>query len=326
MKEEAKACMEQLDCNVVVVRHSGPKVLRLNLIEPSKAEPEVVVTGSTCKQIDIKEWNATKVPNVTPTSSPEHKSLQEQRTSSMSSIDLFNSPKFVSEIDWEPKEKKILPSPPEDHDFDRTDTESDSDNLSSFSASVSSQQCMEENFSSADEGSKHLKRGLRRSHRKTPSSISEVDGHPDYCRNMREIISVNKKSPANSPPLCTVCRHKSPVFGQPPKSFSYSELEQATCGFSQDNFLAEGGYGSVYKGVLPDGQFIAVKQHKAASSQGDREFCAEVHALSCAQHRNVVMLIGYCVEDERQILVYEYICNGSLDSHLYGTSLVPAHL
>jgi hypothetical protein len=61
-----------------------------------------------------------------------------------------------------------------------------------------------------------------------------------------------------------------------------------------------------------------VKQHKIASSQGDHEFCAEVEVLSCAQHRNLVTLIGYCVENQRRLLVYEYVCNGSLDRHLSG--------
>jgi serine/threonine protein kinase len=108
------------------------------------------------------------------------------------------------------------------------------------------------------------------------------------------------------------------VFGKPPRWFSYAELEHATGGFSRANFLAEGGFGSVHRGVLPDGQAIAVKQYKLASSQGDVEFCSEVEVLSCAQHRNVVMLIGFCVEDKRRLLVYEYICNRSLDTHLYG--------
>ncbi|KAL8242705.1 hypothetical protein R6Q59_013007 [Mikania micrantha] len=65
-------------------------------------------------------------------------------------------------------------------------------------------------------------------------------------------------------------------------------------------------------------RWLQVKQHKLASSQGDQEFCSEVEVLNCAQHRNVVMLIGFCIEDGRRLLVYEYICNGSLDSHLYG--------
>ncbi|EFJ28480.1 hypothetical protein SELMODRAFT_17682, partial [Selaginella moellendorffii] len=99
--------------------------------------------------------------------------------------------------------------------------------------------------------------------------------------------------------------------------FSYSELEFATGGFCNANFLAEGGYGSVHRGVLGDGIPVAVKQYKLASSQGDLEFCSEVEVLSCAQHRNVVMLIGYCIERKRRLLVYEFICNGSLDSHIY---------
>ncbi|WJZ80851.1 hypothetical protein VitviT2T_000728 [Vitis vinifera] len=104
----------------------------------------------------------------------------------------------------------------------------------------------------------------------------------------------------------------------PPRWFSYVELELATGGFLQANFLAEGGFGSVHRGVLPDGQAVAVKQYKLGSSPGDVEFCSEVEVLSCAQHRKVVMLIGYCIEDRRRLLVYEYRCNSSLDSHLYG--------
>lgn len=86
--------------------------------------------------------------------------------------------------------------------------------------------------------------------------------------------------------------------------------------------MAEGGFGSVHRGTLPDGQIIAVKQYKIASTQGDKEFCSEVEVLSCAQHRNVVMLIGLCVEDGKRLLVYEYICYGSLHSHLYGKSFL----
>lgn len=137
-------------------------------------------------------------------------------------------------------------------------------------------------------------------------------------KSVRKAVSLSRKAPPGPPPLCSICQHKAPVFGSPPRWFTYAELEFATRGFSQSTFLAEGGFGSVHKGTLPNGQVIAVKQYKLASSQGDREFCSEVEVLSCAQHRNVVMLIGFCVEDGRRLLVYEYICNGSLDSHLYG--------
>lgn len=144
--------------------------------------------------------------------------------------------------------------------------------------------------------------------------------HGDFERtsSVRRAMSLSRHVPPGPPPLCSICQHKAPVFGKPPRRFAYAELELATGGFSQANFLAEGGFGSVHRGVLPDGQAVAVKQHKLASSQGDIEFCSEVEVLSCAQHRNVVMLIGYCIEDKRRLLVYEFICNGSLDSHLYG--------
>ncbi|MCO5610050.1 hypothetical protein L7F22_064285 [Adiantum nelumboides] len=64
------------------------------------------------------------------------------------------------------------------------------------------------------------------------------------------------------------------------------------------------------------------RSSKESSSQGDVEFYSELEVLSCAQHRNVVMLIGYCIEDKRPLLVYEFICNGSLDAHLYGRDKV----
>ena len=79
----------------------------------------------------------------------------------------------------------------------------------------------------------------------------------------------------------------------------YANLELATGGFSQANFLAEGGFGLVHRGILPVGQAVPVKQHKLASVPRDIEFCSEVEVLSCAQHQNVVMLIGYCIEDKR---------------------------
>jgi serine/threonine protein kinase len=126
---------------------------------------------------------------------------------------------------------------------------------------------------------------------------------------------MRKQAPI-APPLCSVCNQKSPEFGKPVRRFTYAELQEATDNFNTNNYLAQGGYGSVFKGILQEGQLIAVKQHKIASSQGDKEFCAEVEVLSCAQHRNLVTLIGYCVEDHLRLLVYEFVCNGSLDRHL----------
>lgn len=132
--------------------------------------------------------------------------------------------------------------------------------------------------------------------------------------SVRQAVGSRIQSPG-APPLCSLCGQKSPDFSKV-KRFTFLELQKATNNFSGEHYLAEGVYGSVYKGRLKDGQLVAVKQHKLATSLSDEQFAAEVEALSCAQHRNLVTLIGYCVENKLRLLVYEYICNGSLDRHL----------
>ena len=94
--------------------------------------------------------------------------------------------------------------------------------------------------------------------------------------------------------------------------------KNATNDFSKDNLLGEGGYGHVYKGVLKDGQQIAAKVRKQESSQGFSEFHSEVYVLSFARHKNIVMLLGYCCKENKNILIYEFICNKSLHWHLFG--------
>lgn len=70
--------------------------------------------------------------------------------------------------------------------------------------------------------------------------------------------------------------------------------------------------------MLKDGQQIAAKVRKEESRQGFSEFTSEVYVLNFARHKNIVMLLGYCFKDRLNILVYEYICNKSLDWHLVG--------
>ncbi|KAI4323635.1 hypothetical protein L6164_023226 [Bauhinia variegata] len=122
-------------------------------------------------------------------------------------------------------------------------------------------------------------------------------------------------------PICSVCKNERPKIGTK-RDFSYSELHKATKGFSDKNFLSEGGFGSVYKGKLK-GITVAVKQHKNASIQGEKEFKSEVNVLSKARHENVVMLLGSCSEGNTRLLVYEYVCNGSLDQHISQHSRTP---
>ncbi|KAI3445214.1 hypothetical protein Pfo_001879 [Paulownia fortunei] len=115
--------------------------------------------------------------------------------------------------------------------------------------------------------------------------------------------------------ICFVCKNRRPKIGLQ-RDFTYIELHEATEGFSRKNFLSEGGFGFVFKGKLKDGLKIAVKQHKAASLQGEKEFKSEVHVLSQARHQNLVVLLGSCTEGSHRLLVYEYVCNGSLEEHL----------
>lgn len=100
--------------------------------------------------------------------------------------------------------------------------------------------------------------------------------------------------------------------------FSYDELATATGGFSQSKLLGQGGFGYVHKGVLPNGQEVAVKSLKSGSGQGEREFQAEVEIISRVHHRHLVSLVGYCMTNQQRMLVYEFVPNGTLEFHLHG--------
>ncbi|KAG7018292.1 Inactive protein kinase [Cucurbita argyrosperma subsp. argyrosperma] len=345
LKHEEKCCMEELQCNIVVMKRSQPKVLRLNLVGSPKKEPDMpsplpydIDDGSESNRKENDPLDFIRGPVVTPNSSPELDTpftATEAGTSSVSSSDPGTSPFFVSEMNGDTKKEELFVIK-ENKELDAASSDSDIENLSVSSRSLRFQPWMSELLSSHLQSSQHIGRPQRCDDRNQMSTrksskldressigmsshISDNDFHGD----VRDAVSLSRNTPPGPPPLCSICQHKAPVFGKPPRWFSYAELELATGGFSQANFLAEGGYGSVHRGVLPDGQVVAVKQHKLASSQGDHEFCSEVEVLSCAQHRNVVLLIGFCIEEKRRLLVYEYICNGSLDSHLYGRQQEP---
>ncbi|KAF7077655.1 hypothetical protein CFC21_082181 [Triticum aestivum] len=102
------------------------------------------------------------------------------------------------------------------------------------------------------------------------------------------------------------------------KTFKFAEIEKATNGFDDSSILGEGGFGCVYQGTLEDGTTVAVKVLKRFDGQGEREFLAEVEMLGRLHHRNLVKLLGICVEENARCLVYELIPNGSVESHLHG--------
>ncbi|KAJ0513958.1 putative protein kinase RLK-Pelle-DLSV family [Helianthus annuus] len=104
----------------------------------------------------------------------------------------------------------------------------------------------------------------------------------------------------------------------------YFELERiidATNDFSEENRLGQGGFGPVYKGMLPGGKEIAVKRLSSLSGQGLQEFKNEVTLIAKLQHRNLVRLLGYCIRGEEKMLLYEYMPNRSLDLFIFDQTL-----
>ncbi|XP_024542844.1 probable serine/threonine-protein kinase At1g01540 [Selaginella moellendorffii] len=100
--------------------------------------------------------------------------------------------------------------------------------------------------------------------------------------------------------------------------YTLRELDAATHCFADCNVLGEGGYGIVYKGKLPDGTPIAVKNLLNNRGQAEKEFRVEVEAIGRVRHKNLVRLLGYCVEGCHRMLVYEYVDNGNLEQWLHG--------
>nr|DAD20632.1 TPA_asm: hypothetical protein HUJ06_022095 [Nelumbo nucifera] len=99
--------------------------------------------------------------------------------------------------------------------------------------------------------------------------------------------------------------------------FNFDTIRTATDNFSDANKLGQGGFGPVYKGKLPDGQEIAVKRLSRNSGQGEIEFKNEVSLVAKLQHRNLVRLLGFCLEREEKLLIYELVPNTSLDNFIF---------
>ncbi|KAG2253269.1 hypothetical protein Bca52824_083405 [Brassica carinata] len=149
----------------------------------------------------------------------------------------------------------------------------------------------------------------------TPSPMSSSSSRPDaaFFRTQSSAPIVSGKRSGSY-----FSQSQSGGLGNSRPLFSYEELVKATNGFSQENLLGEGGFGCVYKGVLPDGRVVAVKQLKIGGGQGDREFKAEVETLSRIHHRHLVSIVGHCISDDRRLLIYDYVSNNDLYFHLHG--------
>ncbi|XP_031287229.1 cysteine-rich receptor-like protein kinase 10 isoform X2 [Pistacia vera] len=131
-----------------------------------------------------------------------------------------------------------------------------------------------------------------------------------YC------LLIRRARKKNSPPLDDNVGNEEIMIVES-LQFDLGTIEAATKNFSTDNKLGEGGFGEVYKGILPNGEAIAVKKLSSRSGQGAEEFKNEVVLVAKLQHRNLVRLLGFCLEGEEKILVYEFVTNKSLDYFLY---------
>ncbi|GMH13861.1 hypothetical protein Nepgr_015702 [Nepenthes gracilis] len=341
LKQEQKHCVEDLTCSIVVMKGPQPKVLRLNL-GYTKVPQTPFLSATSSPGLDSGRLQNYKMKHATPVSSPECPSTSYSRTAgevSFSSSDMLTSPFLVYEQNPLFEGLSKTKHPPIYHPRAALDSKSarlvycSKESIESRSRDNCSVFWLPENHI-FDNAAHYMKSQQAKSptteflvdkfvqHNQDTTNkvlMGDQSHHGDFVHDpsIRDAVSIARTSSA-PPPLCSLCQHKAPVFGKPPRCFTYGELEEATDGFSEMNLLAEGGFGMVHRGVLRDGQVVAVKQLKFIGSQGDADFCREVRVLSCAQHRNVVLLIGFCVDGEKRVLVYEYICNGSLDFHLHG--------
>uniref|UniRef100_A0A1J3JM26 non-specific serine/threonine protein kinase n=1 Tax=Noccaea caerulescens TaxID=107243 RepID=A0A1J3JM26_NOCCA len=128
--------------------------------------------------------------------------------------------------------------------------------------------------------------------------------------------SVSSANPLTAP---------SPLSGLPEFShlgwghwFTLRDLQMATNQFSRDNIIGDGGYGVVYRGNLVNGTPVAVKKLLNNLGQADKDFRVEVEAIGHVRHKNLVRLLGYCMEGTQRMLVYEYVNNGNLEQWLRG--------
>ncbi|KAL4283919.1 hypothetical protein GQ457_16G014300 [Hibiscus cannabinus] len=347
LKQELKHCMDELHCNIVVMKGSQAKVLRLNLQCINELRTPYFSAASS-PVMDAGDLQGLRMKHSTPVSSPEEPSTSYSRTSqegllpnSDSATSLFlvyqENPLF------EGLNRGNCSFVDDKNNLDNQLALIDSHGEKLINLSVNSTSSVKSNDKSIfwiPQNHNDEKSRKNLSNRVIPPTSKTLhDKFVQYDRdakegrlvnqshgkdytvssNIRDAVSLGRTSSV-PPPLCSFCQHKAPVFGKPPRQFSYEELEEATGGFAEVNFLAEGGFGVVYRGILRDGQFVAVKLLKFVGCQADIDFCKEVQVLSCAQHRNVVLLIGFCIDGNKRVLVYEYICNGSLDFHLHGSN------
>uniref|UniRef100_A0A2P2JS48 non-specific serine/threonine protein kinase n=1 Tax=Rhizophora mucronata TaxID=61149 RepID=A0A2P2JS48_RHIMU len=140
-----------------------------------------------------------------------------------------------------------------------------------------------------------------------------------FCLSHKKSISRTSETGSSEPSIQEGRHVGVELTLQEARRFAMEELSLATKNFSDINLIGVGKFGEVYKGLLNDGMLVAIKKRRGVPSQ---EFVEEVRYLSPIQHRNLVTLLGYCQENDQQLLLYEYVPSGSVSNHLYGSAQV----
>ncbi|KAL8230878.1 hypothetical protein R6Q57_000656 [Mikania cordata] len=296
--------MEELHCNIVVMKGSEPKVLKLNLVRPDELQTPFFSAVSS-PTTDPEKLLGHGVNHSTPVSSPEETSVFCSKSLSKNlSSNSATSPVFLVYKQNPLFENLIKGKPSQNIDYRHTVMDSCGERIIDLSLMPNSSTTVPQNNIVNDHST--INHSFRFSYPKDKILSSGI----------REAVSFGRAL-SLPPPLCSLCQYQAPALVKPLRQFYYSELLEATDGFSDPSFVAEGRLWVVYKGILKDGLVVAIKQLKFSGSHGDVDFCKEVRVLSCAQHKNVVLLVGFCIEGNQRLLVYEYVCNGSLDTHLH---------
>ncbi|KAG8634832.1 serine/threonine-protein kinase BRI1-like 2 [Manihot esculenta] len=143
-------------------------------------------------------------------------------------------------------------------------------------------------------------------------------------KEAKEVKMLNSLQASYAATTWKIDKEKEPLsinvatFQRQLRKLKFSQLIEATNGFSQASLIGYGGFGEVFKATLKDGSSVAIKKLIRLSCQGDREFMAEMETLGKIKHRNLVPLLGYCKVGEERLLVYEFMEYGSLDETLHG--------
>ncbi|KAL1194239.1 putative receptor-like protein kinase [Cardamine amara subsp. amara] len=162
----------------------------------------------------------------------------------------------------------------------------------------------------------HLDMGKKRSSSGRSNSFHHLEIIDKHSETAEEVS-------ASSSSLYNIAT-PSPLAGLPESHlgwghwFTLRDLEIATNRFSKENVIGEGGYGVVYRGELNNGTPVAIKKILNQLGQAEKEFRVEVDAIGHVRHKNLVRLLGYCIEGTHRILVYEYVNNGNLEQWLHG--------